>query len=423
MAARRTWFVWHSWIGLTAGLLLFVICWSGTVAVFSYEIESLLDPRVRAEANRGEIAWEAIYESILRAKPGWTIDQINAPYAPGFAAEAWVRDPSDVVHRVYADPATGALTGTTSYFNVQRFFRSLHMSLFIGEWRIWGIPFGYLVVGLLSFPLLASLITSLLFYRRFWRGFWKLETRKGAKVFWSDAHKLTGLWSLWFTAMIAVTSIWYLAEWKTPELPPGPAAPEPSSRPNLRIGQLVDAAQAAYPELEIRTIGLYDLKAGLFEVHGQDGSWLVRDRAAKAWIDARAGSAVAVQRPGQLSAYHRWSDTADPLHFGNFGGLWVKAVWFLFGLGLSGLCLTGAYLQAKRQARRDGHVALRRPVAVAYLVTITVLLTAAAFAYRELLTYGTSGQLPAVPAASIMFIFVWIAITVAILTLWMRAVR
>lgn len=423
MASRRTWFVWHSWIGLTTGLLLFVVCWSGTVAVFSREIDLLLDPALRATGTGGEVAWQAIYDSVRAARPGWTIGQINAPYAPGFAAEAWVEDPEGITHRIYADPATGALTGAASYFNVQRFFRSLHMSLFIGELPVFGIPLGYLIVGLLSFPLLASLVTSLVFYKRFWRGFFKLQTHRGAKVFWSDLHKLTGLWGLWFVAMIGLTGVWYLVEWKAPEALPGPTAPAEAETPHLPIDTLVEATRAAYPELEVRTIALYELRAGLFEAQGQDGTWLVRDRAARAWIDARDGSPISIQRARDLSPYLRWIDTADPLHFGNFAGLWGKIIWFAFGLALSGLALTGAYLQAQRQGRQQGPPALRRGVAAAYGVTILILLLATVFAYRELLTYGPSDTLPQVPTSVIGFIGLWLLSTVVALSIWMRAVR
>ena len=420
---RRTFFAWHSWIGLTAGLLLFVICWSGTVAVFSHELDWLVDQRLRAPPAE-TVAWQAIEEKVTAAKPGWNIVAISAPLHPGFAAEAWVADPDEVWHRVWADPATGEVIGTTSYFNIQRFFRSFHMSLFIGGWQIWGIPFGYWLVGLSAIILMASLVTSLIFYRRFWRGFFKLERRKGAKVFWSDLHKLTGLWSLWFVALIAATGIWYLVEWKvTSEAPiPEPPTIAGEAGQTLALNELLARTREAFPALKVRTVVLEQMRSGLFEVHGQDGAWLVRDRGARLWLDARDGKVVAIRRAADMQPLHRWIDTADPLHFGDFAGQWSKAIWFIFGLGLSGLCLTGAYLQIKRQ-QRQGVATRRAAVLAAYAAILFVLLAAIPFAHEEMLRWGVGGRLADMPSGAWLVIALWLLLTLAALLSWMRSVR
>ncbi|HEY9554523.1 PepSY-associated TM helix domain-containing protein [Allosphingosinicella sp.] len=420
---RRTFFVWHSWIGLTAGLLLFVVCWSGTVAVFSQDIDWLIDERLRAPPAES-VAWQEIAQNFEAAHPGWRLNSIQAPIAPGHAAELWLNDPDGVMHRGWADPGSGRLLATLSYFNVQRFLRSFHMSLFIGEWRVWEIPFGYWLVGLLAFVLAASLVTSLIFYKRFWRGFFKLQTHRGAKVFWSDLHKLTGLWGLWFVTLIAVTGIWYLAEWKiTDEAPyPDPPAAEGSVTRTLSISRLVAAAERAYPRLEVRTVVTGQMDSGLFEVHGQDGGWFTRDRGARVWLDARDGSTLAIRRSGEMRPLHRWIDMADPLHFGNFAGLWSKVVWFVFGLGLSGLCLTGAYLQAKRQ-QRQGQAEWRKAVLTAYAFTVSVLLASVWFGYQEALTYGSAGGLPEVPTGVTVTIVLFVLTMLAPLGLWVRALR
>lgn len=381
-----------------------------------------MDPQISAPAARA-VAWQAVYERARAHRPDWTITQLNAPLKPGYAAESWAEDGDGVLRRIYSDPATGAVIGTTSYFNLQRFFRSLHMSLFIGELPIWGIPLGYFIVGLFSFPLLASAITSLLFYRRFWRGFLKLQTHRGPKVFWSDMHKLTGLWSLWFVLLIGVTGAWYLVEWKAPEGPPAPAAPgEVHGRSPLGIAALLRSAQRSYPELRIKALSTYELGQGLLEVQGQDGSVLVRHRAAKVWVNAYSGEALAIQRPAELSAYGRWIETADPLHFGDFGGLWSKTIWCAFGLALSGLSLTGAYLQVQRQRRRSPR-RYRGPVVAAYLGTCAALLLSALYGAREALSYGGNGSWPAITVWQLSFVCAWIVATIGALSVWMWKVR
>lgn len=419
---RRTWFEWHSWLGLTTGLLLFVVCWSGTVAVFSHELDWLAEPAVRASAGPDRaIPWAEIEANVAAARPGWVINQMNAPTAPGFAVEAWVRGPDDILGRVFADPVTGQVLGGATYFNIQRFFRSLHMSLFIGGWPIWGIPFGYLVVALLSIPLLIQLVTGLVFYRRFWRGFLRLEHRKGPKVFWSDVHKLSGVWAIWFVLLIGLTGVWYLAEWKVSDDPwePEPPAVEGQAQPARLLAQLLPAAQAAYPELTIRQVSLYSRDKGLVAFHGQDGSLLLRDRTARVWLNARTGEVLGVRRPAEMTPLHRWIDTADPLHFGNFANLWSKAIWFVFGLGVSAMCLSGAYLQAKRQARGRGLAS--RTLHAAHLTTVAVLICATGWAIKEIGGYG-GGAAPAAPLGVWLTVGLFTVSTLVALAWWVAAV-
>lgn len=111
--------------------------------------------------------------------------------------------------------------------------------------------------------------------------------------------------------------------------------------------------------------------------HAASGSSAARYTQPGAVTAARGCGSMAVTERSSLSAemhpLHHRIDTADPLHFGNFAGLWSKALWFVAGLGLSGHCLTGAYLQAKRQ-QRTRMTAYRGPVLAAYGFTLRLRL-------------------------------------------------
>ncbi|PIF00071.1 MAG: hypothetical protein CR994_07710 [Maribacter sp.] len=43
------------------------------------------------------------------------------------------------------------------------------------------------------------------------------------------------------------------------------------------------------------------------------------------------------------------NDIADPLHFGSWGGLATKVIWFIGGLGISSLVLSGIWMTLKRR--------------------------------------------------------------------------
>ena len=53
------------------------------------------------------------------------------------------------------------------------------------------------------------------------------------------------------------------------------------------------------------------------------------------------------------------TESMRPLHTGDFGGLWVKLIWFFFGLILSMMVLSGLLIWTKRTALATAH-ALKR---------------------------------------------------------------
>jgi uncharacterized iron-regulated membrane protein len=92
-------------------------------------------------------------------------------------------------------------------------------------------------------------------------------------------------------------------------------------------------------------------------VQGQWRAWLVRERTNAIFIDPATDAVIGERAAGAMKPTERWVHTADPLHFGNFGGLATKLLWFVFGLLLTGLCATGAVIFTKRTAQAA--VALR----------------------------------------------------------------
>jgi uncharacterized iron-regulated membrane protein len=418
---RRRWFEVHSWLAVMAGLLLFVICWSGTVAVLAHEIDWLLEPHQRVEPRTGPVQWGRMQAAVEAGFPDAESMTLHAPMYPWAAAHAVIDTPAQKMLRVYLDPHSGAVLGHTSYFNVQRFFRSLHMSLFdFGSGRMWG----YWFVGVFGVVLLVMTLTPLVFYRRWWRGFLTLKTNRGSRVFWSDAHKLGGVWSLPFALLIALTGVWYLVEFFDVSLgyPERAAVENAKAATPLPLDALVAAAAAEWPELKIRAVtpATGNYWGEVVHAQGKADAWLVRDRANYVMLDPGTGAVLRRQDATRLAWPARWVDTADPLHFGDFGGLWSKLAWFVFGLLLSALPLTGAYLHVQRlhasaRARWVG-------TGASVLLSAAVLAVAGWGAWRELLHYGpvVAGvqQTPEVPHATAAFLVGWTLLTLAILCTW-----
>ena len=431
---KKTWFRIHSFTGVITGLLMFVVCWSGTFAVISHELDWLMTPEARVEARGQPVSWGTLEAAVMAAYPEASLGSLSAPLYPSSAAEAVIDLPHQEAVRVYLDPYTGEILGQYSYFNIQRFFRSFHMNLFI--------PFGVgsYTVMTLALTLLVSAVAPLYFYKRWWRRFFQFKGRAGGRARWSELHKLAGLWSLWFILVIALTGVWYLYERLQGDLLDGPynfvglsgemEVPAPQSSPSLArlpVDQVIAEARGQWPEFDITRMarGWYSGHEDVIYLQGQNGFPLVRDRANQMHIDQRSGEVLWQNSAADLPAYWLMSNMADPLHFGNFGGLWSKAIWFVFGLVLSGLIFTGTYLHAQRLAREAGGRARHRwpGTGAAIAVSLLVLVASVPFGLataQEL--YGPSAegvkQLPTLAPGVRALMVGWVVATLAMLAGW-----
>lgn len=346
---RSIWWRVHSWAGLKLSIFLTFVLATGTLAVFAHEIDWLVTPAMRVTPqDRPPASWGAIAQAAARAEPHGRLQTLYAPIDPWFAAEAWVDMGKGAPRRVYVDPWDARVTGTHGWANVHRFLRQVHRHLMLPT-RI-GIP----IVSSLALLLLASLVTGIVTYKKWWRGFLRLPRGGGTRRVSGDLHRLAGLWSLWFVALISLTGIWYLAETlgahaPVPNLPKVTAAADPPT--GAALDRLVTAARAARPSLSIREIRFTQDNGVTFL--GQDQAWLVRDRANGVAIDPRTARVTASLDGRDLSVHQRVSEMADPLHFGTLGGLPTKIVWFVFGLLLTGLSVTGVIIYAKRLEKAD----------------------------------------------------------------------
>jgi len=411
--------------------MLFVICWSGTFAVFSHELDWLVTPALRVQPQPERASWGAIKQSGREALPGTEISSLQAPLNARAAATVWMQEPGSGVRLVWVDPYTARVTGVTEgRYTIQRFFRSFHYALFLPEVGI------YLVTAF-GLTLLVSLAAALNFYKRWWTRFFRFKPGKGCAL-WSELHKAAGLWSLWFVLVITLTSVWYLFEAGRLDFGDGkvryalngeagivqiPAPASDAQSPALPLDALIEKVKRRWPEFQPGWIS-YDWPVeGAVSIEGRAGFPLVRDRANQTHLDARNGEVLLQYAWNELPPYWIWSNMADPLHFGDFAGLWSKAIWFIFGLLLSALILTGTYLHIQR-LNRHGDGRHRWPgTGAALVVSLGVLAATVPFGFheaRELYGPTVDGvkQLPTLAPGVKAVIIGWVALTLALIAGW-----
>ena len=347
---RSLWWRIHQWAGLQLSLLLVFILATGTIATLSNEIDWLLTPAMRVTPEEGPIAsWGTIAASAQAAAGDARIERVSAPLDAWFTAEVIAEKPDGKRFRIQVNPWTGAVQGYSPWFNAQRLFRELHRHLMLPA--KWGIP----IVTALSVPMLASLVTAFFVYKKWWRGFFRIpqrrpDRRNDGRRFTGDLHRFAGLWSLWFVALIALTGLWYLVEWAGGQapVPRPPVELERAVVEGPALDRLVTLAGQRYPDLKITSIYFPAEKPGGVIIMGQAEALLVRERANAVLVDPIRHAVAHQVRGVDLTAHQRISEAADPLHFGNWGGLATKLLWFACGVVLTGLAVTGVLIYALR---------------------------------------------------------------------------
>ncbi|MCP2073637.1 UNVERIFIED_ORG: putative iron-regulated membrane protein [Pseudomonas lini] len=361
----KLWFLVHSWLALPIWFFVLIVCVTGTLAVVSQEIVWLVNPEMRASKPSDDaplLSYDQVIAAIKQAQPQTQVQSIVRPDESHFALEVGVTYPDGRPDKVYVNPYSGVIQGSAPAFNFRGFTRALH-----GWWLVPftnGYSWGWYLVSLLGLPLLASLVTGLVVYKRFWKGFFRptLRIRHGARIFWGDFHRLSGIWSIWFIAVISITGTWFLIEAllsdnqisisSAPVIPvvareSVPLSADALAPPQLNLDRAIEIAQQRIPGLEASFVSLPGNAYSHLEIGGRGWYPLMFQTAT---INPYNGDVAASRLLSDRTTLEFVTESMRPLHTGDFGGLWIKLIWFFFGLVLSMMVLSGLLIWTKRTA-------------------------------------------------------------------------
>jgi uncharacterized iron-regulated membrane protein len=364
-SGARLWFVIHGWLALPIWAFLFFVCLTGSIATVSHEIMWLTSPMVRADAPTSDarlLGYDEILAAVEREVPGARVRFISRPVKSIFALGVQVTRPDGSSAKLFVNPYTGAVQGEQGTFDFRDFTRALHGWLLMPFDS--SFPIGWYFVSALSVPLLGSLITGIVVYKRFWRAYLqpRLRIGKGTRVFWGDLHRLAGVWSIPFIAIMAVTASWFLIQAilfdshitiSTAGVPPVlartdvPVVAKGAPAPRITLGQAAEIVHAQLPDLEPSFVELPDSAYGQISVGGRGNYPLIFETVR---VNPYNGKVERTRRVSDRSALELVTGSMRPLHTGDFAGVWLKLIYLLFGLTLTTLVFSGMMVWTRRTA-------------------------------------------------------------------------
>ncbi|USD67270.1 PepSY-associated TM helix domain-containing protein [Vibrio sp. SCSIO 43136] len=366
LTAGRIAFLIHSYIGLKLSIIFSIVLLSGAFAVFHEEIDWLLYAEKRVTPQSEKMNPGEVLDRLEDQLPGVGLSSFyTAADRERTAATALKSTPGGGFKVVHIDPYTGKYQGETNFLTVGSFIRVLHTNLFMPL-------IGRAFVNFFGVLCLIGLISGLIAYRRFWRKFFTLPKYRGVKFhrFLADLHKFVGLWSLWFVLIIGVSGSWWFYHNPLVLYKVAPAIMEPMPiDPALTKGDLkklgegipkrlssaeiATAVKAHDPEFEITLMVQPEHSGMAYRVRGTKHDLLTNRWDSSYYVHPFTGEIIGQRLMEEADALKRFDRAMEPLHYGTFGysgwsDLLVKTIWFIFGMAMSLLAISGTVIYYKR---------------------------------------------------------------------------
>lgn len=337
----------HRWFGLLAGLLLVVIGISGSLLIFSQELDQTLYPQLLQVQPQAEMrSHQSLVEIAKTAQPNLKLHRITVPRSPEATYTVMMVDANGDYTDIYLNPYTGTVLGSRPWKQtLAGFLVELHVHLFAGDW-------GMQLVGISGGVLLLIGFTGLLL----WNG-WR-NLKHGFTIRWQapwplihyDVHKAIGALSVALLALIAVTGMamvfWEPFEQGVYRLTGAAKPPELAStmvpgKAPMPIDALLQRATAAFPEAQLFKFFPAKQPEATFNVWLELPQEHEFNKNPYLYLDQYSGEILRISGSKQDSLADRLLNAPYILHVGNYGGLVTRLIYFIVGLAPLILLLTG----------------------------------------------------------------------------------
>ena len=346
----------HSIIGLCAGGLLYLICLTGTLAVFADYFERWEQPRITEFTDYDGQTITTAIES-YRQRTGQFADGLHVV----LPSESQPRMHISGDHKEWYLQADGSL-GEPVREGWTHMLRELHYYLHLPK------TIGSLITGTLGALLVALIISGIVAHPRIFKDAFSLRLGGTRRLEQADIHNRLSVWGLPFHLMMGITGAFFGLV--GPLIFVSAAAFYASDRHALiddiygadpvldapvvalDIARILDTQKQRFPQAQ--PIFIVAQKLGTAQQFIEIGATLpgrliyaemYRYSVDGQYIDTQGLADGPLGRQALYSVYR--------LHFGQFGSLWVCAVYGVLGLALTIISASGINIWLARRGGRN----------------------------------------------------------------------
>lgn len=355
---RTTWLKIHLYLALIAGFFFALMGLTGSISVYREELDELLNPKLVIEQPLGKRqSLDKIMAAVRSAHPtrygSWTLEMPRSAHS---MITVWYDKPSETFFELYA-PLMVSVNPYTAEVVASRFWGQtastwlldLHTQLNLDG-------FGWNTVGILGLLLMLSIGSGVYLWWPGWRGMLdalRIRHNDGMIRLAFDLHRLIGLLSASILLLLAFTGF-HLSYPEVLETLVGASGMEhgetgrniistaiPNNHPvGLESAEFV--ARGPFPKAELRRVTTPAGDSGIYRINLRQASEINRRHPyTTVWVDRWSGQVKEVRDPAGFSSGEVFATWIWPMHTGEAFGSTGRFIWFLSGIGLFILYISG----------------------------------------------------------------------------------
>ena len=383
----------HLWIGLPSGIIVFIICLTGTIYVFNTEIRELSSPelyKVEKAFNAQRLSADELISTVSSETGGQVISikipadptrsyvlTVSKPEEPtGNTAPSASEKPSTPSPRIqyWVNPYSGKILGSSadknSVFDFMQLIFSLHRWLLldrIEEPLIGELPnkkLGSYISGTATILFTLGVITGIIIWFpqkiRNWKQGLKIKWNANRKRVNHDIHNSLGFYSCIFLFMMGITGPQWSFEWYKTGLRKTLGTYQPADAPKPEMPKSDTSSMNGIKSVSfteyIRSVDkVLDYTGDLTITMPADSSEAVLVNKTKTgffapvavdkiYLDQYTSSLIKTEVFSEKPFNERISNSIKALHVGDVYGTFSKIIYFLACLIATSLPITGTLI-------------------------------------------------------------------------------
>jgi uncharacterized iron-regulated membrane protein len=351
----------HLYLGLTAGLVIMVLCLSAACLVFEQEITRALHPERFAVHGVGRsVPLQVVLDSARAAAPTANIGSL---LVSNDSTRPWEAN-AGPAGRILIDPYTGHVIAVAP-FRLPFFQKALE----IHRWLM-ASDLGEQITGAATLMFVTLLLAGLILWWPRTKGAFKARINPfavfskhgGGRRKLHDLHVALGIWCWPLLLFMALTGLPEAYDWGSKALYFFTASPHAASPPSssgdstmatIPLDSLMKLGWATFPDARLWSARAGGRGNGALAVASIPGDQPSERKSDVAYFDRHTGALLRVDRWADLPIGARARRMIEPVHSGTGWGMVSKVLFFLATLFGASFPVTG-FLMYRASLRATG---------------------------------------------------------------------